>query len=87
LFLRDSGTDREWQDRPQPSLFCGGSYLGPLWFPRRLILSGGTTVYGLVQPTVIGPLSAYFSGDDGNVQGYTVQIDIWGHQVPDNSAP
>lgn len=86
LFLRDTGTDREWQDRPQPSMFGGGSYVGPLWFPRRCILSGGTTVYGLIQPTVIAPIAEYFNGDSGTVQSYTVQINIWGHQVPDTSA-
>ena len=48
--IRDTGTDREWCDRPQPSLFLGGGYVEPLWLPRRAVLGGGTSLFANIDP-------------------------------------
>lgn len=86
--IRDTGTDREWFDRPQPSLFLGGGYTGPLWLPRRVILGGGTVIYASIEPfrnirTVSALSGGFFVG--GSVSQYVVQVSFIGHQVPDNS--
>ncbi len=87
--IRDSGTDREWMDNAQPSLFGGGGYVGPLWFPRRNILSGGTVVSASIEPfksiaDFAGQSGTFFN--DGAVQQYVVHMSFVGHDVPDNTA-
>ncbi len=85
--VRDTGTDRQWTERPQPSLFGGGGYWGPLWFPRRNILGGGTTIFVQIDPflSLINPQSdgSFFEG--GDINSYLVHISFIGHQVPDDS--
>lgn len=84
--IRDTGTDREWNERPQPSLFLGGGYFGPLWLPRRIILGGGTTIFAELSPirSVTTPIAgSFFQG--GSIENYTVQVSFVGHQVPDDS--
>lgn len=84
--IRDTGTDREWNERPQPSLFGGGGYFGPLWLPRRVVLGGGTTIFAEVSPIVslaTPTQSSFFQG--GSLNSYVVQISFIGHQVPDDS--
>lgn len=88
--IRDTGTDREWVDFPQPSLFGGGGYVGPFWYPRRVILGGGNRIIAGVQPflNVVNPVSTFFPGPEGGpgtIQQYTVQISFVGHEVPDRS--
>lgn len=86
--IRDTGTDREWCDQPQPSLFGGGGHLGPLWLPRRNILGGGTVIFASVEPflsQVSQTSSSFFR--NGSVQQYNLQMSFIGHQVPDRSAP
>lgn len=83
--VRDTGTDREWCDTPQPSWFFGGGYVGPLWLPRRNILSGGTTVYATVEPfrNRDAMATGFFAG--GSISQYLLQMSFVGHQVPDDS--
>jgi len=85
--VRDTGTDREWMNVPQPSLFGGGGYLGPLWFPRRVVLGGGTSIFTDIQPflSLATPLGNTFFGG-GSVVQYIVQVSFIGHEVPDRSA-
>ncbi len=84
--LRDTGTDREWTDQPQPALFLGGGYTEPLWLPRRTILGGGTKIFANVDPfqSVTDDTSSFFQGG-GSVERYLVQISFIGHDVPDGS--
>lgn len=91
--IRDTGTDREWCDQPQPSLFLGGGYVGPLWLPRRVVLGGGTTLFAQVDPflSVVSPfvapslqLRGFFSG--GQINTYRMKLSFVGHEVPDRSA-
>jgi len=83
--IRDTGTDREWVDQPQPSLFGGGGYLGPLWLPRRNILGGGSVIYATIEPFLNNDTSEFFGGLAG-VQQYITQLSFVGHEVPDGSA-
>lgn len=88
--VRDTGTDREWVTPPQPSLFAGGGYTGPLWLPRRNICSGGTALYVTVDPFVSvaedpgGGVRTFFTG--GETFRYEVQFCFVGHEVQDRSA-
>ncbi len=84
--VRDTGTDREWVNCPQPSLFGGGGYVGPLWLPRRIVLSGNTVLFAYVDPflskSAIGPNNqATFT-----VEEYILQMSFIGHEMPDRSA-
>lgn len=82
--VRDTGTDREWFNNPQPAIFGGGGYIGPLWFPRRNVLGGGTVIYAEVAPFASSSTgSAFFS--DGTVESYILQLSFIGHEVPDRS--
>ncbi len=83
--VRDTGTDREWVDRPQPSLFFGGGYVGPRWLPRRNILSGGTVIYATIDPFLSSLFGAGFFDGDASLQEYIVQMSFVGHEVPDGS--
>lgn len=86
--IRDTGTDREWCDQPQPSLFLGGGYVGPLWLPRRVVLGGGTTLFAQIDPIVSvvdpGPRRGFFTF--GAISTYRVKLSFVGHEVPDRSA-
>lgn len=82
--VRDTGTDREWMTRPQPSLFLGGGYYGPLWFPRRVVLGGGTNLFGRIEPfinadNIITPDVTLIQ----SVEEYIVQMSFVGHEVPE----
>ncbi len=82
--VRDTGTDREWVEPPQPALFGGGGYVGPLWLPRRVVLGGGTVIYATLDPFVSAVDGVNFFAS-GGVTGYTVQMSFVGHDVPDGS--
>lgn len=89
--VRDTGTDREWVTPPQPSLFAGGGYTGPLWLPKRNILSGGTALHVYLKPllsvTTTQPdfgVRGFFLG--GSIARYEVQFCFVGHEMPDRSA-
>jgi hypothetical protein len=85
--IRDTGTDREWCDQFQPSLFLGGGYVEPMWFPRRAVLGGGTTLFAELQPIVSASTDVgvgFFT--EGAVNTYRVKISFVGHEVPDRSA-
>lgn len=86
--IRDTGTDREWCDQPQPSLFLGGGYIEPLWLPRRAVLGGGTALFAAIEPFVslvdAGDLPGFFYG--GSINAYRVKLSFVGHEVPDRSA-
>ncbi len=84
--IRDTGTDREWADQPQPSMFLGGGYTGPLWFPRRVVLGGGSVIFATVDPFKSAGTgdTGYF--DQGAIEQYLVQFSFVGHEVPDRSA-
>lgn len=84
--VRDTGTDRDWVAPPQPSWFGGGGYTGPLWLPRRTILSGGTSLYARVEPfrSQNADEGGFFSG--GTISQYILQMSFVGHQVPDNES-
>jgi hypothetical protein len=84
--VRDTGTDREWFDQPQPALFCGGGYWGPLWLPRRVVMSGGSIIYGSVEP-FRNSLGSDFFFFNGIVSQYVVQMSFVGHEISDRSAP
>jgi hypothetical protein len=83
--IRDTGSDQEWCDQPQPSLFLGGGYAGPLWFPRRRPLSGGTVVVMRIEPfRNLGDTttnSNFFTG--GTIQQYSLHVSFVGHEEPD----
>jgi hypothetical protein len=87
--LRDTGTDREWTNLPQPSLFLGGGYLGPLWLPRRVVLGGGTQILAEVAPFLAvadtSGIFGFFFG--GSVTTYELHMSFVGHEEPDRSAP
>lgn len=86
--IRDTGTDREWCDQPQPSLFLGGGYVEPMWLPRRVVLGGGTTLFAEIDPFIslsdAGDLPGFFYG--GAINAYRVKLSFVGHEVPDRSA-
>ncbi len=83
--VRDTGTDREWCNRPQPSLFFGGGYVGGLWLPRATILGGGTNIVPSLTPIVCHSTdNGYFNG--GTISEYIVQMSFVGHEIPDESA-
>lgn len=88
--VRDTGTDREWVTPPQPSLFAGGGYTGPLWLPRRNICSGGTALHVGIKPFVSvvddpgGGVKTFFTG--GETFRYEVQFCFVGHEVQDRSS-
>ncbi len=85
--VRDTGTDREWVDPPQPSLFGGGGYVGPAWLPRRVILGGGSVIYATVDPFISAASPgehSFFTG--GTLTQYVLQMDFVGHEIPDLSA-
>lgn len=87
--IRDTGTDREWCDQLQPSLFLGGGYFGPLWLPRRTILSGGTTIFANLAPFLNNVAPTVFfqtGGAAGAVQQYITQVSFVGYEEPDGSA-
>lgn len=85
--VRDSGSDREWSDQPQPAMFSGGGQLGPLWLPRRVVLGGNTVITVQVDPfrnrNDYGA-NGFFA--TGTVEQYIVQMSFVGHEVPDRSA-
>lgn len=84
--IRDTETNRDWNERPQPSLFLGGGYLGPLWLPRRNILGGGATVFMQIDPirSRTSPTTgSFFQG--GSLNNYIVHVGFIGHQEPDDS--
>ncbi len=82
--VRDTGTDREWFNNPQPAIFGGGGYVGPLWLPRRNILSGGTVIYAALDPFLNEATgSAFFT--EGDIESFNVQLSFIGHEVPDRS--
>ncbi len=83
--VRDTGTDREWVEPPQPALFGGGGYVGPLWLPRRVVLGGGTVIYAVVDPFISESDDVAFGGGGGVVTNYKVQMSFVGHDVPDGS--
>lgn len=87
--IRDTGSDRDWCDRPQPSQFLGGGAIEPLWLPRALPIGGGTALHVQIDPTVsvssFGDLAPYFAG--GEVSSYNVIVSFVGHEVPDRSTP
>jgi hypothetical protein len=68
----------------------GGGYVGPLWLPRRNLLSGGTVIYTTIHPfrnlNVGGAVNSggFFAG--GTISQYTLQVSFVGHEVPDRSA-
>ena len=83
--VRDTGQDREWCSTPQPSLFGGGGYLGPLWLPRRTPIGGGTSIFVEAAPFLNQSPPAGFGSffDGGAVSEYLLQVCFWGHEVPD----
>ena len=85
--IRDTGTDREWCDQPQPSLFLGGGYVEPLWLPRRVVLGGGTALFADLLPIVsisdASDIPGFFYG--GTISTYRVKLSFVGHEVPDRS--
>lgn len=85
--VRDTGYDHEWNDTPQPSLFAGGGYFGPLWLPRRRILGGGANIFVNLQPIFNADdvSSGFFA--NGACTEYTVHFSFVGHEVPDTSEP
>lgn len=85
--IRDTGSDREWCGTPQPSLFLGGGYWGPLWLPKRNILGGGTVISVQVNPFLInGSGNALnFFGSGGTISKYLLQVSFVGHDVQDGS--
>ncbi len=82
--VRDTGTDREWTDRPQPSLFFGGAYAGPLWLPRRNILGGGSTIFVEIKPflSLVDHVGSFFSA--GTIEQFILQVSFVGHEVPED---
>ncbi len=82
--IRDTGTDREWANAPQPSLFGGGGYTGPFWLPRRDILSGGSVISAYVDP-FLSSTDFEFASDTGSIEQYVLQISFVGHEVSDQS--
>lgn len=86
--IRDTGTDREWCDQPQPSLFLGGGYVEPLWLPRRVVLGGGTSLFAEIDPFVSLVDATNIPGffREGAINAYRVKLSFVGHEVPDRSA-
>jgi hypothetical protein len=84
--VRDTGTDREWCSSPQPALFGGGGYTGPLWLPRRQVLGGGTVIYASVAPFLARDVDTIPVFFQNGIQSYTVQMSFVGHSVTDRSA-
>jgi len=75
--IRDTATDREWQNTPLPSYFLASGLTSPLSMPWSAPLRPGAEVETTIVPTQSG---AAFPGFD-SVTSYTLQIAFVGFEV------
>lgn len=74
--IRDTGSDREWQNEPQPSLFMCGGGLGNIEMPTPGTIRGGSEVFVRIIPT--HSLSGAQLGLFDTVARYKLTISFFG---------
>jgi hypothetical protein len=75
--VRDTGSDREWQNRPQPSVFMDSGPLGPLMFPVHGRVRGGSEVFITIDPFFSTVASLVLD----SVSRYTLHVSLFGTEV------
>jgi hypothetical protein len=75
--IRDTGSDREWQNRPQPSVFMDSGALGPLQLPVHARVRGGAEVFITVDPFFSSVIPTPFD----SISRYTLHISLFGTEV------
>lgn len=75
--IRDTATDREWQNTPLPSYFLASGLTSPLSMPWSTPLRPGAEVETTIVPTQSGAALLNFD----SVTSYTVQIAFVGFEV------
>ncbi len=76
--VRDSATDREWQNLPLPSTALGGGWVGGMPLSKKAMLPAGTELSCEVNPLVAATsVASVFS----SIASYTVQITFVGFEV------
>jgi len=83
--IRDSGSDREWQNHPQPSPFMMSGLLQGLGFGKRAVLAPGSEVFIEIRPILSKVLSDPTFSDtpgpfEGDVTKYTLHVSMHGHE-------
>jgi len=80
--IRDTGSDREWQNEKMPDVFLMSGHLAPLWLPIPSVVEGGSHVAVDIDPLfnrVVTPGSP--DGLLATITKYIVQISFHGVEV------
>lgn len=77
--VRDSSSDREWQDQPMPSFLLASGQVDGHRLPKPAILPSGSEVQVSAQPLVTTARVVGFTVD--TVQRYIVQMSFSGFEV------
>ena len=84
--IRDTGSDRDWQNTPQPDVFLCSGRLSPLVLPVFGRVKGGSEVEVKVSPFLNSPENGLFFTDINvdptlsSITGITVQISFHGYE-------
>jgi hypothetical protein len=83
-FIRDTGSDRDWQNVPQPDVFLCSGRLGPLILPAFSRVKGGSEVEATVTPTLNVSADGVFFNDTvaetTSLTKITVQLSFHGFE-------
>jgi hypothetical protein len=73
--IYDTGSDREWQNHPQPSPFLATGLYSPMWLQNRGVLGPGTEVFVSIEP-----FRNYYDNTPLVIKDLTLIIGMWGHE-------
>lgn len=76
--IRDTSTDREWQNQPLPRYFLASGLTSAFDLPWSAPVRPGAEIETTIVPTVIGSNPTFSISD---VVSYTVQISFFGFEV------
>jgi hypothetical protein len=79
--IRDTGSDREWQNVPQPALFLLTGALSPLYLPVPGVIRSGSEVFVNIDPFFSRVVNGSNLGLFQTVSTYTVLVSFWGEEV------
>ena len=84
--VRDTGSDRDWQNAPQPDVFLCSGRLSPLTLPTFGRIKGGSEVEVKVSPFLNSPENGVFFTDfappvpESSISKITVQLSFHGFE-------
>lgn len=83
--IRDTGSDREWQNLPMPSVFMDSGAISPLVLPVHGRVGGGSEVFVEITPvlTLPSPGVSSVTGIFRNIYKYILHISLAGTEVPE----